>query len=166
MDAAGAPGRCAGSLRRAIQAAHACERGNMLSILLRLQRASHGRMHQLLSLEQEMCGRHGDGSAARLTTLLIKTCQHRRVLHARGRVFPFPVNVFALARWSAGKGAVYEIIYVESAGGAWGGGQHSWRRRENTNQPAVCIKAENIIDGRLLTSGQSISHICPRSWKQ
>lgn len=28
---------------------------------------------------QEMCGRHGDGSATRLTTLLITTCQHRRV---------------------------------------------------------------------------------------
>lgn len=62
--------------------------------------------------------------------------------------FPFPVNVFALARRRAGKGAVYEIIYVASAGAA-GGGLHSWRRRQNINQPAVCIKVENIIDGSL-----------------
>lgn len=33
--------------------------------------------------------------------------------------FPFPVNVFALARGRAGKGAVYEIIYVGVGG--WGG---------------------------------------------
>lgn len=47
------------------------------------------RLYQLLSPEQEMCGRHGDGSATRFTTLLIKTCQRRCVPYARGCVFPF-----------------------------------------------------------------------------
>lgn len=68
-----------------------------------------------------MCGRHGDGSATRLATLLIKTCQRWRVPYARGCVFPFTVNVFVPARVRAGKGAVYEIIYVESTVAAGGG---------------------------------------------
>lgn len=35
----------------------------------------HGGVRQLLSPEQEMCGRYGKGKATWLTTLLIKTCQ-------------------------------------------------------------------------------------------
>lgn len=35
----------------------------------------HGGVHQLLSLEQHMCGRFSRRKATRLTTLLIKTCR-------------------------------------------------------------------------------------------
>lgn len=35
----------------------------------------HGSVCQLLSLEQQMCGRHSRGNATWLTTLLIKTCR-------------------------------------------------------------------------------------------
>lgn len=95
-----------------------------------------------------MCGHHGDGSATRLATLLIKTCQRLRVPYTRGCVFPFPVNVFVPARVRAGKGAVYEIIYAESAAAAGGAAQlESCRKHwKNINQPAVCTKVENIID--------------------
>lgn len=115
----------AGSLWRTIHATHTrAHRATILSILLFLQHASHGRVHQLLSPGQEMCGRHGDGSATRLTTLLITTCQHRRVPCARGCVF-FS-RLMRLRRHgrhvcATGKGTVYEIVYLESVETAGGG---------------------------------------------
>lgn len=68
-------------------------------------------------------------------------------MHA-GVFFLSRVNVFVPARVRAGKGAVYEIIYVDSAVAAGGAAQLETCRKhwKNINQPAVCTKVENIIN--------------------
>lgn len=145
MDVVEAPGGCAPPPENDSSG----ERGNMLSILLCLQ-PRLARPHAPIT--QPGAGsvwspRRWERYAARNTIdqkLSAPACSACTPM-----CFPFPVNVFALARWRAGKGAVYEIIYVEPAGAVGGGGLHSWRRRPNTKQPAVCIKVENIIDGSL-----------------
>lgn len=97
----------------------------------------HVFLHQLLSLEQQMCGRHSRGKATWLTTLLIKTC---RPASASKCVclctclcvcvcYAFPIStcvrvvrVCVQAQVRAGKDAVYEIgvIYLGHGGGCWG----------------------------------------------
>ena len=104
-----------------------------------------GVVHQLHSLELQMCGRHSRGKAPQLTTLLIKTCRPAIAcvclcvpvcaccpvcLCVLACFFPFPLvfgecvcpGTRALTQVRAGNDAVYEIgiIYLGCGGSCRG----------------------------------------------
>lgn len=121
MDFVEPPGRCAGSLWRTIHATHTHVQAGQPAINIVVFGACLARPHAPIT--QPGAGnvwspRRWERHVAHNTidqNLSAPACSV-----CTRMCFPFPVNVFALARRRAGKGAFYEIIYVESAEAAWG----------------------------------------------
>lgn len=127
-----------------------------------------GGVRQLLSPEQEMCGRYGKGKATWLTTLLIKTCQtalhmctcvfsiHTSLLHPTPPHFHFcscvrSVNVCACRhvwhKWERAKMLFTKLVsfILEVGGGGWGG-CHSCKHRNAKEKKKIKIAVRSRVE--------------------
>lgn len=170
MELAEQPGRCAGSLCRTIHAphVHTCTQGNMLSILLFLQHASHGRVHQLLAgnvwsprrWERDTAHNTIDHNlsapaCAGCVFFFRLMCLRRHGQHVRERAGAQFMKSFIWSHWggwgACTAGAVATPEKFKTACSQRSSGEH--------------YRCVSFL--KLLPSGQSISHIWAcNSWKQ